>query len=863
MSKFIIKEIYIDKFNMTHDKLEHFKDGLNIVCGDNEVGKSTIMSFIKSTFLREKIDGSGYINCLNNDKEISFKINNIKENEQYIDNITAHRYRTGFIITLDDLMIANKKDSEELIDIIKDSSGNSVNKKQTEYNDFIYGKNGKNGFITSSNKPSISFKNMFNDLKEIDIKIEELENKENEYNTCCENLKTIEKVLLEKSKEFECAKISNEILNIKKETDKIKINPKLSELKRTYEELKQEYGALKSKKSEENEIKTKINNLNNDYEKIQKDFSKIADYDFEKIKEFNTSIEQLKEANRIIDEMRNLKIQKDNIDICIDNINNSIKNKQKNIDKLNEKINKLKINNFEIFKEDKILTENYLSEYTKEYDKIKQSVTTNDIDIKNYNIFISTFAGLLFAGLGALLLVHDNIRIMIAPIILASFAGLISAIFGKRQKAAIQKNISIKNFDYLKTNLCNLLKKYEMDFDKNNIVIKSNSLIQKMNFAISEYKSISNDLFDENSDLNEYKKQLAEKEKEKSDIENKQTDIENQSKEFLKNSLTDNIGTYPEIYELVKEFQRILNEKEKNNKKINEINFDIKLFTDKLNNFIEDSNIDIEKITEFDYEKFENILTEIQKISDENMKNNQTIEDKRKIIQEKNKIIFEKYNDIKENFIDITDEELDKLSKEFENIKEEKTTALVLKTQLETVEGLSDLRLKRNIEFNNIQKQINELIIKEIILDIICKSKEKFNETQPNLINAKKYLEKITNNKYNEINYENNSISGENIAQKSWSELSRGTKEQLYLSLRLGFASNYSKDKDGNPNGLPNLPILIDDAFVNFDRNRTASILKCLEEFSVTNQVIYFTCHSKYIEELLKTEKIKYNLIKL
>ena len=79
----------------------------------------------------------------------------------------------------------------------------------------------------------------------------------------------------------------------------------------------------------------------------------------------------------------------------------------------------------------------------------------------------------------------------------------------------------------------------------------------------------------------------------------------------------------------------------------------------------------------------------------------------------------------------------------------------------------------------------------------------------------------------------------------------------MYLALRLGFASNYSKDKITlMPNGKSDLPLIIDDAFVNFDINRTKNTLKCLEEFSKTNQVLYFTCHKPPESENLKYNKI-------
>ena len=52
-------------------------------------------------------------------------------------------------------------------------------------------------------------------------------------------------------------------------------------------------------------------------------------------------------------------------------------------------------------------------------------------------------------------------------------------------------------------------------------------------------------------------------------------------------------------------------------------------------------------------------------------------------------------------------------------------------------------------------------------------------------------------------------------------------------------------------------------AFVNFDKERMTAVLRCLSEFSQKNQVLFFTCHTNTIKEILKNEKINYNLIEI
>ncbi|MFD3447259.1 AAA family ATPase [Microbacteriaceae bacterium 4G12] len=76
------------------------------------------------------------------------------------------------------------------------------------------------------------------------------------------------------------------------------------------------------------------------------------------------------------------------------------------------------------------------------------------------------------------------------------------------------------------------------------------------------------------------------------------------------------------------------------------------------------------------------------------------------------------------------------------------------------------------------------------------------------------------------------------------SELSQATAEQLYLSLRLALAETFATSTK--------LPLIVDDSFVHFDKERTERTLALLKELSIGRQVIFFTCHPHlltYFEE--------------
>lgn len=68
-------------------------------------------------------------------------------------------------------------------------------------------------------------------------------------------------------------------------------------------------------------------------------------------------------------------------------------------------------------------------------------------------------------------------------------------------------------------------------------------------------------------------------------------------------------------------------------------------------------------------------------------------------------------------------------------------------------------------------------------------------------------------------------------------QMSRGTREQLFLGLRLALASSFSR------RGVK-LPLVLDDVLVNFDTERTKAAVDVLLEFAETgHQVFVFTCH--------------------
>jgi len=79
--------------------------------------------------------------------------------------------------------------------------------------------------------------------------------------------------------------------------------------------------------------------------------------------------------------------------------------------------------------------------------------------------------------------------------------------------------------------------------------------------------------------------------------------------------------------------------------------------------------------------------------------------------------------------------------------------------------------------------------------------------------------------------------------------LSRGTREQLFLGLRLAVAACYAR------RGMP-LPLVLDDVLVNFDAQRAKAAAGVLRQFAQSGrQVLLFTCH-EHLMKMFKSLKV-------
>ena len=127
------------------------------------------------------------------------------------------------------------------------------------------------------------------------------------------------------------------------------------------------------------------------------------------------------------------------------------------------------------------------------------------------------------------------------------------------------------------------------------------------------------------------------------------------------------------------------------------------------------------------------------------------------------------------------------------------------------------------------------------------------NRQPETLRQASEYLTRLTEGHYRRVW----TPLGENILLVDDAEgrplaidvLSRGTREQLFLSLRLALVALFAR------RGAI-LPMILDDVLVNFDSHRAVAAAQVLRDFADEgHQLLVFTCH-EHIARLFKSQRV-------
>lgn len=226
----------------------------------------------------------------------------------------------------------------------------------------------------------------------------------------------------------------------------------------------------------------------------------------------------------------------------------------------------------------------------------------------------------------------------------------------------------------------------------------------------------------------------------------------------------------------------------------------------------------------------------------ENLKNHNNSLEINKILENSN-INYEFENE--QNKLNNLKLNLHKLELEKKNILPKLENLAMLEEELQEKQEKYE-ELKNNSRCINLAKEYLQ----------IAYEKMKENVTPKFTKNLSENINKISNGKYKNVKFNDEKgliVEIENGNYIMAENLSTGTIEQLYLSLRLATIDEISNEK---------LPIILDETFAYFDKTRLKNVLEFLNKQCENRQIFIFTC-SKREQEVLDELNLEYEFIEM
>lgn len=906
----IIKEIKIGAFGALKNLNISLSKGLNIIYGENEKGKTTIETFIKTMlygFSRKKVSGfsdrSKYraISGSNITGELIIENDGI---EYIIKRSFGNTKKDDTSIILDALT------GEEVKDINLESPGKSflgINSQTFERTLFI----SQLGVAVTKDKEEEIIEritNIFgcteeevpakNALIKLENNIKELttsrgigtldllkkkqasliEERYLGYKIAEKNLDWENELYNEKNKKEELRSELNKLEVYKKYLKKVNLQKEykdITEYLKKSEELKKQENEIQKNLEVGNEIiDEKFLDELKDENRI---YLMLLDKKEELLEELNQKEIQYAERVKRLDNYRYLELLGDNIKdkliklkyeiqrvgeklADIDNIASSIKIEEK---ELEEKAKLL--GNAALIKNFKIEIEENLKCYEENLRQLSFLAQKNEGDnniqgkIKKENI----------KRVGSVLIISIGIAICLLGfpmLILGSILSLIGAFILFKSSEVIGYYNSIRNE---KDNIKNI------NMEVKNIEYKLNGYMEKV--KVQDYKSLvinlkKYNLFKENEEKIllkiEEKKKLID-EKEHINLKNKYTkDLEmiNSLKNISRCESIEEIVENIKIYEkLIMEEEVLEEEIESQKEVISESEKSINLLEVKIEKKLNIMSIDSSNI--LDVEIYIKEYREKLKKREDIHRNLENIEKTYKVLLKDRDI-----ESIREELKDIINENNGYLFESQEEIEQEekrKSNALIeCEKNIKDIENNISTRLigKRNIieieeELLEVQEKIKKgdrmLKALNIATESLSEANNEIRREIGPMLNQKisENFDMLTDGRYKEVkladNYEMTVRDNDNIFKGSF--LSNGAIDQLYLALRIALIELLFQDEE--------CPVILDDAFVQYDDKRRKKALLLINN-TLKGQGIIFTCQ-RTEEKLLEEINVERNIINL
>ena len=197
--------------------------------------------------------------------------------------------------------------------------------------------------------------------------------------------------------------------------------------------------------------------------------------------------------------------------------------------------------------------------------------------------------------------------------------------------------------------------------------------------------------------------------------------------------------------------------------------------------------------------------------------------------------------------IRLSEANLTKIVQENERLATERGSVRRMLDEMLGEEDSSKLRAERHRLLEQMRGYAHEWVVHTIAENLLKEAQAKFEkERQPDVVrHAAAFFKDITGERYgtvfSPVGRPEIHVTDSAGIPKQPQQLSRGTREQLFLSLRFGLVRDMGQRAE-------RLPVIVDEALVNFDPVRGLKAAGAFVDLAQTNQVLVFTCHPQIVE---------------
>lgn len=815
-----IKTIYIKNFGKLKDFRLSLKPGMNIIYGNNEAGKTTVMNFIKMMFygsnskssdisknIRKKYapwDGSEMAGFIEFEfQNTSYRLERKFGSSNLSDNISLWNLDTGinepvsckydigeqffglgssafeksvFIGGMSSVITASEKEDEiskRLMNFAtscdESVSYEIVKKRLKKAHEELRSKSGKSGGL---DKMIQLLSDKTEQLSEAETIEQQKLSDEELCASFCEHLQKKQEYHNKISDAIRQQRIIRELHSLETQNKK---NAVKEELRQKLEELENSITCGRFKVTDE--FIDECSNMLSRLEMLRNMYS-------EKKAEFNTLANEISEMH-LAEKIQENYVDLDSLSDKKKEIKENISNYEKELEELTASLEQLQVD----LEETKIKEEKY-----KEY--LADMESHNNSALINYGIPVAV----VFIAALALLLRNPWVLINILPVSAMIF--VLAKMLEKIRQSNEEKNPELAKQppDY---------EKIYADFETSKNECNEKIKLTKQNILL---------LGDEYADTTQKKQEL--------EIYNNKLTAQNEQKISEQNKLNMSLSSM--------------------NSEITTLNINLMTY---FANYKSVSNI---AEVEDAISHAQSVLSEIEKTkavlvskSDEDIISDspQTIASKMITLKNKLNALTGKSGPklLTDEQLETLEQNLEETRKDIDKVNEEISS---LRSKINSQYRMSETPAVIHNMIDNIKADINAMDFYDesvkVAMEALDEAGNEIRQTFGPKLNSRtqKIFSHLTNGKYSEIlvskNLDINTTEEYSSDIHTWQYLSTGTAEQAYFSLRLAIADMITKNQ---------IPLFLDDVFIQYDPQRAKKGFEFVSEYSRLNQVLFFTCH--------------------